>query len=210
MKKKIVILLIAVMAVSIVACGDKKDNQGNANIPSVSQSEVQTPEVTDNNTSSETNVEPEVITPDVPEGYDTYVNQGATIIFPTDTYQKSMMGGIEKIEGETPWIKVSILGDSFDKQKELCEEQNGNSSDYSLEEITVGEHKALKCIYSDSSTYFMEVIIDTTFINDPFWAGVAIKVNVPKSKSDMSVFEDETLWDIINSFYFDAAKKYSF
>ncbi len=107
-------------------------------------------------------------------------------------------------------MRVSILGDSFDKQKALCEQENGSSSDYSLTEITVGEHDALKCVYSDSASYFMEVIIDTSFINDEFWACVAVKVDVPKSQGDLSMFEDETLWEVINSFYFDSAKKYSF
>lgn len=147
---------------------------------------------------------------EVPEGYEKYVNQGAVLLYPTDKYQKGMMGGIEQIEGEAPWVRLSILGDSFDEQKSLCEQEHASSSDYSLTEITVGEHRALKCIYSDSASYYMEVIIDTSFINDPFWASIAVKVDIPKSKGDLSTFEDETLWEIINSFYFDSSLKYSF
>lgn len=146
----------------------------------------------------------------IPEGYAAYVNQGAVILYPTDRFKEGMMGGIEGVENDIPWVRLSILGDSFDKQKDLCEQEHGSSSDYSLSEITVGEHKALKCIYSDSASYFMEVIIDTSFINDEFWSCVAVKVDVPKSQGDLSMFEDETLWEIINSFYFDSAQKYSF
>lgn len=201
MKRLIALLLTLVMTLSLAACGAKdapKDaDTGKKNDSSQSQ--------------TESKPAPEKVEVKIPEGYGRYVNQGAAILYPTDTYKESMMGGVEKTDGGIPWVRISISGDAFDKQKALCEQEHGTASDYSLSEITVGEHKALKCIYSDSAAYFMEVIIDTAFINDSSWACVAIKVEVAKSSGmDASAFDDEGLWEIINSFYFDGSLKYSF
>lgn len=147
---------------------------------------------------------------DVPEGYGKYVNQGAVIYYPTDSYQESMFGGIEGTDNGIPWIKVSISGTAFSEQKALLKDENGSSSNFSLEEITVGTYDALKCIYSDSGSHFMVVVIDTTYLNDEFWAAVTIKVDLPQSRGDLDFFNDEALWEIINSFYFDSSLKYSF
>lgn len=208
MKKMIALLLVLVMALSLVACGGNNtpasNNKNNQEQTPGKEKEVTTP----NSPDAETETEPEEVS--LPEGYAKCVNQGAVILYPTDIYQESIMSGIEKIDGGTPWVRLSIMSTPFKDQKAACEEEHGHSSDYSLTEITVGEHEALKCIYSDMTSYFMEVIIDTSFINDEFWASIAVKVDIPKTNGDLSMFEDETLWEIINSFYFDSSLKYSF
>lgn len=146
----------------------------------------------------------------IAEGYDKYVNQGAVILFPTDTYQKSMFGGIERIEGVYPYIRISISSDTFASRESNLQSEYESKSDYSLTHINVGEHDAFKCVYSDSLEYHMEVVIDGAFINDEFWSSIIIKVDMPKSNFELSMFDDEILWNIINSFYFDGKLKYSY
>lgn len=143
-------------------------------------------------------------------GMEKYVNQGAVIVYPAGEWVEGSMGGIEKADAVNylPCIRLSIKGDSLEECKALLTSEYGSKADFSMEDITVGGNNAVKCTYTAYGETTMEVVIDTAFIGDEFWSAVGIKVSVPEG--DTAYFEDEALWDIINSFYFDKALKYSY
>lgn len=146
----------------------------------------------------------------VPEGYGKYVNQGAVVLYSTDEYQECWMGGIEKIDGSNPWIRVSILGYDFSILEDKYNEEYGSLSDFELVETTINEYNALVCTYSNYSSYCMEVAFDLSYLNDQYWPAAVIKVEADKNLYDINIFNDSTIWDIINSFYFDKALKYNY
>lgn len=202
MKKTITLLLTLALITSLTACGGKntsngtgKSSGGKSSSQSEKQSEVQS---TTPNTPADKN----------PEGYSKYVNQGAVVYYPTDTWKKGDVGGIVPIDSKDN-LAVVRLGVSQSNLDEAIEIFKSDYSGYkSVEKMKIADHDAAKCVYVGKLGTHMEIIFDTPYTNDEFYRSCAVRVYA--SEDNVEFFDDPTVLEIIESFYFDRSLKYSF
>lgn len=149
---------------------------------------------------------------DVPpagDGEEEYVNQGAVIRYGTDKFQEdTFFSGIEHIQGKDLWIHISIGGSSFAEERQDYADEYGDKENYSMTDLTVGGHEAFMVTFNQYGTTNAEVVINTDFIGDEFWSTVTIK----GQSEDMSldIANDPDFREVVDSFYYDGSRKYSF
>lgn len=212
MKRIITLLLVAFMAISLVACGVNTDDPDNKSNPSQSQagennnnSKEASPGTQGGSTRTPTPNEP---ADKNPEGKTKYALEGGVVYFPTDTWEKGEFGGIKpkNCEDESLVVRVGTVSGSVDEQIDIF--KNDYKEYQSVEKMTIANHSAVKMIYVGNLGTRMEIVFDTPYTNDEFYSAYHITVRV--SDDNTAFFDDATLWEIIESFYYDASLKYSF
>lgn len=141
-----------------------------------------------------------------PVGKTMYVREGGVIYYPTETWEKSFGGIAPKNCADSEVVlRFSVAGQPLDEQIEVF--KTDYPSYQSAEKMTIAGHNAAKCIYVGNVGTQMRIIFDTPFTNDKFYSAYIITVYA--SQDNVAFFDDATVWEIINSFYFDKSKKYT-